>query len=150
MKNNNKQKGFSLIELILALAIISVLAVVVYNMGASSSGSIAHSQVKEETKAFFPIAVKNCLSRVRGDLSGCTASKIQTISISPLTSTTTPCGDTWSVTSTAPSIVVVYPLDQCIDNDSFGADLATDLSVFHKISAVYDNSTNDLTITYNR
>ncbi len=144
------QRGFSLIEVIIVLAAVAVLATVVYNMGDSARGATAHAQVREETKGFFTTGVRNCLTRVRGDLSTCNAARLTTVSISPLTSTATPCGDTWSAVATAPSVVVTYPLDECVDNDSFGTDLATDLSILHKVTATYDTTTDDLIITYSR
>jgi len=149
----NKQAGIALLDVVLALVVVGIVVGVIYNMGASAKLSVAQKQVKEETKGFFPVAISNCLSRTRGDLSSCNAATIITRSISPLVSTTTPCGDTWSAVATAPSVVVTYPIDQCGDNadrDAFGVALAADLNPEVKINASYSSSSNDLTITYLR
>lgn len=147
---NNKQAGLALADLIMYLVGVAALTVVALAMFGDTKGKISHSGVKEEVSVFFPVAVQSCLNRTRNDLSGCTAAKITTVSISPLSSTTTACGDTWSVVASAASVVLTYPLDGCIDNDSFGGELETELTALHKISAAYSESTDDLSVTYSR
>ena len=150
---NNKQSGIALLDVVVALVIVGIIISVVYSVSTSAKSSLSQKQVTEEVKGFFPVAVGNCLSRKRGDLSHCDTATIITASISPLSSTATPCGDVWSAVATAPSIVVTYPLDQCganTDRDAFGASLAADLNPEVKINASYDAASDELTITYLR
>jgi prepilin-type N-terminal cleavage/methylation domain-containing protein len=151
--NNNKQtikaqiqKGFTMIEILIVIAIMAILIAV----GASylfSNNPTDKFKLDKELIEGVPNAIVSCHENNPTSLATCTSALITTLPRSYFSNTTTACGDTWSVAPTASQIVWTYPLDTCTDNDVIGASYATKLSGLTKITATYDNATDDLTIT---
>jgi prepilin-type N-terminal cleavage/methylation domain-containing protein len=148
-KNQNKQAGFTMVELLIVIAVMSILVALsaVYLFNSNPSDNF---KLDKELLEGVPSTKIACDKYNPSSLVSCTDTLIPTLPNSYFENTTTVCGDTWSVTPSANQIVWTYPLDSCADNDVIGASYALKLSDMSKTSASYDSATDDLTITITR
>jgi prepilin-type N-terminal cleavage/methylation domain-containing protein len=150
-QSTKAQKGFSLIELSMVIAVIALLLIAANFAFTSVQNNLAVKQATEELEFHFPIAVQQCQYR-RGprDLTECDT-VAQITAVSTLSSDATPFGDTWTVaavTTLGAPLIVVYPLDSAPNPDTLGPDLATKLNLINRVSAAYAAAANDITVTY--
>jgi hypothetical protein len=147
-QKQKKQDGIALVDTLIAMGVVAAIIIGVYAMGKSLKSGTLQDRIIHETKVLFNASTIDCL-KLNQDLSTCTTTRM-TSGAGGIKTTTTPCGDTWSSTQSASSVVVTYPLDRCDDPDTFGTELSASLDDIYKINATYDAGTDDLTITYSR
>jgi prepilin-type N-terminal cleavage/methylation domain-containing protein len=148
-QSTKAQKGFSLIELSMVIAVIALLLIAANFAFNSVKDNLNRQEVTEALEFHFRTAAQQCQNR-RGnrDLTTCdTTAAI--LAVSPLASTTTPFGATWSVstiTAIGNPMIIAYSLTGAPDIAAFGADLATKLSAINGVTATF--ATPTLTVTY--
>jgi prepilin-type N-terminal cleavage/methylation domain-containing protein len=149
MINNKKikQQGFSLVELMIVLAIISTLTIIVLVAGGKMFSS--KQEIITDTAIAIPSAVSVCAKLHRGDLTTCNKSslmrKVQTLEEK------TACGDTWTIAASATEVVLTYPLTSCSDADDIGSEVIEYVKELPRISTDISKTkyvSKSLQITY--
>ena len=152
MKQKQKQKGFSLIELSLVIAIIAILTVGINLAYNAIKDNIAFNKTIETIEYTFLNAAQSCLNQA-GTLvhTTCTAPVVQ--SVTKLKDAVTPYGDTWTVeksaTDNAGTLTIKYPLTSygtASEALALGSRLATKLNSLQGITAT--SATGILTLNY--
>ncbi|CAB5495701.1 hypothetical protein BTHERMOSOX_1003 [Bathymodiolus thermophilus thioautotrophic gill symbiont] len=144
-----KQRGFSLIELVIVIAIIAVLSVVVLFSGSQMFSEGTRRGVLIDTTVAIPAAINLCSKIHRGDLSGC--NKESLMRKVPTLDEKTACGDLWSIAPADDQVVLTYPLTSCEDRKDIGEDIVEyvlELPRISKPSTAYTNSDFTIRITY--
>lgn len=145
MKNSNKQGGFTIFEIGLALVVAIVLGFGVYAGFTATFDSAKERQVGTELSS-FTLAVHRCLARNSSDLSGCDETSI--VALSSLDKgKIAACGDKWSIAATKATVVLTYPIGGCSDSDGLGNGLVVKLDLLPNIGAVYTST--DIVVTGN-
>jgi prepilin-type N-terminal cleavage/methylation domain-containing protein len=148
-KSTKGQKGFSLIELSMVISVIALLLIAANFAFNSVKDNLNVQEVTEALEFHFVTAAQQCQNR-RGnrDLTSCdTVAGI--VAVSPLASSVTPFGDTWSVgtiTAVGNPMVITYPLASAPDALALAGDLVNKLSIINGINATL--ATTTLTVTY--
>lgn len=140
-----KQGGFSIVELLVVIAVITVLTLAIYSGKDAIYAKNNRSLVQKELQIYFPNAVLECNIYYR-TLIGCDKDRI--VELSALQNTNTVFGDTWSVVDSANEIVVTYPLTSADNAIKQCLNLKAALDNMSKISATCTGSI--LAVTYKR
>ncbi len=147
--NNKKEGGFSIIELVMVLAIIAAATAVILFAGSKMFGQAKKTQVINDTAVAIPSAISICSSIHRGVLSSCNKDSLRRKS--QTLESTTACGDIWTVVATATKVVLTYPLDSCESKNDIGNEVVEYVKELPRIDTTntnYTASSSDIKITY--
>ncbi len=128
MKTINKninQKGFTLIEMMIVLVLVSLLAGWAYNAVSGSKEDARFSIAENELKKSFPESIQKLLIR-QPDCNGRTKAQLLARGLE----TNNVFGNAWTVTATAVgSLTIRYPMRNATDATEMAARLSGDRSI---------------------
>ena len=157
MKQQKQQKGFSLIELSLVIAVIAVLTVGINLAYNAIKSNLAFNKVVETLQYTFVSAAQSCLNQ-SGTLAAATCDAPTIVSLSRLKDTAIPFGSAWTVSATTittagatdiNTLTVAYPLTgygSATDDSELAGRLQQKLNVLPGIIAAV--TTDTLTLNY--
>lgn len=139
-----KQNGFTLLEIMIAIAIVALLAATVLPSYFQNQNDAKYSTALTQLQETFPGAITRQLSRT----TVCNATNMSTANIqSRGISDKTVWGETWSSSFTTGRVTVTYPVGASDDPAEVGADLVTALTGSKNIASV-SYSGNNVTVAY--
>ncbi len=147
-----KEKGFSLIELVIVIAIVAALSAIVLIQGGKMFGEGSKQGVIQDVAVAIPSAVGICSKIHRGNLTSCT--KASLMRKAATLETTTACGDSWTLgTASDTEVELKYPLTSCGDADDIGNEVVEYVKELPRISTdtaktKYTSGDKTLIITY--
>jgi len=158
MKQKQKQKGFSLIELSLVIAVIAVLTVGINLAYNAIKSNLAFNKVVETLQYTFVSAAQSCLNQ-SGSLAAATCTAPIIISLSRLKDTAVPFGSAWTVPATTittagatdtNTLTISYPLtgysSVAADDDALASRLQLKLNALPGIIASVATTGSDTLI----
>lgn len=143
-RNMKMQQGFTLLEIMIAIAIVALLAAVVLPSYFQNQNDAKYSTVLTQLQETFPSAITRQLSRT----TVCNATNMSTANLqSRGISSQTVWGETWSSAFTTGRVTITYPVGASDDPAQVGADLVTALTGSKNIASV-SYSGNNVTVVY--
>jgi len=143
-KMMKSQKGFTLLELMIAIAIVALLAATVLPSYFQNQNDAKYSTALTQLQEAFPSAITRQLSRT----TVCNATNMSTANIRARgISSTTVWGETWSSAFSTGRVTVTYPVGASDNPAEVGADLVTALTGGKNIASV-SYSGNNVTVAY--
>lgn len=144
MPKRTTQKGFTLLELVIAIAILALLAAALLPSMLKSRDDAQYSAALTQLQKDFPSGITRQLARTNQ----CNATTMTRANlITRGLPVNTVWGSAWSASYASNLVSIVYPLTNSDDPASVGQDLADNLSGSSNVAGVAVSGTN-LTVQY--
>ncbi len=140
----NKQAGFTLLEVVIAIAIVALLAAAILPGLLQNREDAKYSTALTQLQKDFPSAITRQVSRTNA----CNATNITTATLTSRgLPVTTAWNEAWTAAVAGNLVTITYPITNAADPAKTGADMAAALTGSNNVaSAAYASS--KMTVSY--
>ncbi len=139
-----RQRGFTLLEVVVAIAIVALLAAAILPGLLQNRDDAKHSMALDQLKMKFTSAIARQLTKT----DGCAPANFTTAKlIERGVASTTAWGEAWQAVAAPNQVVVTYPVGNASKPAETGADITAALTGFGGVDAVA-YAGNNVTVSY--